>query len=82
VINESSRPLKAAVDEARELVALFDEHAKRGVYAFTRARWWTRRTSPAPEAPGEAGGGVRSHDGRRVVENPPRRAVRSGVLER
>jgi citrate lyase subunit beta/citryl-CoA lyase len=35
VINEVFTPLKAAVDEARELVALFDEHAKRGVYAFT-----------------------------------------------
>jgi len=28
-------PSKADVDEARELVSLFDEHAKRGVYAFT-----------------------------------------------
>ena len=35
VINEVFTPLKGAVDEARELVALFDEHAKRGVYAFT-----------------------------------------------
>jgi citrate lyase subunit beta/citryl-CoA lyase len=35
VINEVFTPLKAAVDEARELVALFDEHTKRGVYAFT-----------------------------------------------
>ena len=35
VINEVFTPPKAAVDEARELVALFDEHAKRGVYAFT-----------------------------------------------
>jgi citrate lyase subunit beta / citryl-CoA lyase len=35
VINEISTPPKAAVDEARELVAQFDEHAKRGVYAFT-----------------------------------------------
>jgi len=35
VINEVFTPLKAAVDEARELVALFDEHEKRGVYAFT-----------------------------------------------
>ena len=35
VINEVFTPLKAAVDEARELVALFDEHATRGVYAFT-----------------------------------------------
>jgi citrate lyase subunit beta/citryl-CoA lyase len=35
VINEVFTPPKAAVDEARELVAQFDEHAKRGVYAFT-----------------------------------------------
>ena len=35
VINEVFTPLKGAVDEARELVALFNEHAKRGVYAFT-----------------------------------------------
>jgi citrate lyase subunit beta / citryl-CoA lyase len=35
VINEIFTPPKAAVDEARELVAQFDEHAKRGVYAFT-----------------------------------------------
>jgi citrate lyase subunit beta/citryl-CoA lyase len=35
VINEVFTPLKAAVDEARELVALFDEHARRGVFAFT-----------------------------------------------
>jgi citrate lyase subunit beta/citryl-CoA lyase len=34
VINEVFTPPKAAVDEARELVAQFDEHAKRGVYAF------------------------------------------------
>src|SRR4029450_10133666 len=31
VINEVFTPPKAAVDEARELVAQFDEHAKRGV---------------------------------------------------
>jgi citrate lyase subunit beta/citryl-CoA lyase len=35
VINEAFTPSAAAVDEARELVALFDEHARRGVYAFT-----------------------------------------------
>jgi citrate lyase subunit beta/citryl-CoA lyase len=35
VINEVFTPPKAAVDEARELVAQFDEHARRGVYAFT-----------------------------------------------
>jgi citrate lyase subunit beta / citryl-CoA lyase len=35
VINEIFTPPKAAVDEARELVAQFDEHARRGVYAFT-----------------------------------------------
>ena len=35
VINEVFTPLKGAVDEARELVALFNEHAKRCVYAFT-----------------------------------------------
>ena len=35
LVNEVFTPLKGAVDEARELVALFDEHAKRGVYAFT-----------------------------------------------
>jgi citrate lyase subunit beta/citryl-CoA lyase len=34
VINDVFTPPKAAVDEARELVALFAEHAKRGVYAF------------------------------------------------
>src|SRR5438093_11348864 len=38
VINEVFTPPKAAVDEARELVALFDEHAKRGVYAFKIGR--------------------------------------------
>jgi citrate lyase subunit beta / citryl-CoA lyase len=35
VINEVFTPPKEAVDEARQLVALFAEHARRGVYAFT-----------------------------------------------
>jgi citrate lyase subunit beta/citryl-CoA lyase len=35
VINEAFTPAKEAVDEARQLVLLFDEHARRGVYAFT-----------------------------------------------
>jgi citrate lyase subunit beta/citryl-CoA lyase len=35
VINEVFTPPKAAVDEARELVRQFAEHAARGVYAFT-----------------------------------------------
>jgi len=35
VINEVFTPAKDAVDEARQLVALFEEHARRGVYAFT-----------------------------------------------
>ena len=35
VINDAFTPSKEAVEEARELVALFDEHARRGVYAFT-----------------------------------------------
>jgi len=35
VINEVFTPAKEAVDEARELVALFEDHAKRGIYAFT-----------------------------------------------
>ena len=35
VINEAFTPPKEAVDEARQLVALFAEHARRGVYAFT-----------------------------------------------
>jgi citrate lyase subunit beta/citryl-CoA lyase len=35
VINEVFTPPKETVDEARQLVALFEEHAKRGVYAFT-----------------------------------------------
>jgi citrate lyase subunit beta/citryl-CoA lyase len=34
VINEVFTPDKAAVAEARELVALFDEHRARGLYAF------------------------------------------------
>jgi citrate lyase subunit beta / citryl-CoA lyase len=35
VINDVFTPSKEAVDEARELVAAFEEHARRGVYAFT-----------------------------------------------
>jgi citrate lyase subunit beta/citryl-CoA lyase len=35
VINEAFTPAKDAVDEARELIRLFEEHARRGVYAFT-----------------------------------------------
>ncbi len=35
VINEAFTPSKEAIDEARELVALFEEHARRGVYAFS-----------------------------------------------
>ena len=35
VINEAFTPAKDAVDEARQLIALFDEHTRRGVYAFT-----------------------------------------------
>ncbi len=35
VINEAFTPAKEAVEEARALVAAFDEHARRGVYAFT-----------------------------------------------
>ena len=35
VINDAFTPSTAVVDEARELIALFDEHARRGVYAFT-----------------------------------------------
>jgi citrate lyase subunit beta/citryl-CoA lyase len=35
VINDVFTPPKATVDEARELVAQFAEHARRGVYAFT-----------------------------------------------
>ena len=35
VINDVFTPPKEAVEEARQLVALFEEHASRGVYAFT-----------------------------------------------
>lgn len=35
VINDVFTPPRAVVDEARELVAAFAEHARRGVYAFT-----------------------------------------------
>ncbi len=35
VINEAFTPSKDAVAEARELVAAFEEHARRGAYAFT-----------------------------------------------
>jgi citrate lyase subunit beta / citryl-CoA lyase len=35
VINDVFTPPKEAVDEARQLVALFEEHARSGVYAFT-----------------------------------------------
>jgi len=34
VINEVFTPAKAVVDEARELVAAFEEHRRRGIYAF------------------------------------------------
>jgi citrate lyase subunit beta/citryl-CoA lyase len=34
VINEAFTPETAVVDEARDLVAAFDEHRRRGVYAF------------------------------------------------
>jgi citrate lyase beta subunit len=34
VINEAFTPAKAVVDEARELVAAFEEHRRRGVFAF------------------------------------------------
>ena len=34
VINAAFTPAKAVVDEARELVAAFEEHRRRGVYAF------------------------------------------------
>jgi citrate lyase subunit beta/citryl-CoA lyase len=34
VINEAFTPDAAVVDEARELVAAFEEHRRRGVYAF------------------------------------------------
>jgi citrate lyase subunit beta / citryl-CoA lyase len=35
VINEVFTPSKESVEEARQLVMLFEEHARRGVYAFT-----------------------------------------------
>src|SRR5438128_7643663 len=35
VINEVFTPPREAIDEARELVLAFEEHAQRGVYAFT-----------------------------------------------
>jgi len=35
VINAVFTPSKESVDEARQLVTLFEEHARRGVYAFT-----------------------------------------------
>ena len=35
VINDVFTPSKESVDEARQLIALFEEHARRGVYAFT-----------------------------------------------
>ena len=35
VINEVFTPPREAIDEARELVLAFEEHARRGVYAFT-----------------------------------------------
>ena len=34
VINAAFTPSKALVDEARELIAAFEDHARRGVYAF------------------------------------------------
>ena len=34
VINDVFTPAPAVVDEARELVAAFEEHKRRGVYAF------------------------------------------------
>ncbi len=34
VINEVFTPPKETVAEARELIAAFEEHARRGVYAF------------------------------------------------
>jgi citrate lyase subunit beta/citryl-CoA lyase len=34
IINEAFTPARAVVDEARELVAAFEEHRRRGVYAF------------------------------------------------
>jgi citrate lyase subunit beta / citryl-CoA lyase len=35
VINDVFTPAKEALEEARELVAAFQEHARRGAYAFT-----------------------------------------------
>src|SRR5438046_10398527 len=35
VINDVFTPAKEALEEARELVAAFEEHARRGVYAST-----------------------------------------------
>ena len=35
VINDVFTPAKEALEEARELVAAFEEHSRRGVYAFT-----------------------------------------------
>jgi citrate lyase subunit beta/citryl-CoA lyase len=35
VINAAFTPPKDQIEDARELVRLFDEHARRGVYAFT-----------------------------------------------
>jgi citrate lyase subunit beta / citryl-CoA lyase len=35
VINAAFTPSRESVDEARELVAAFEEHARRGAYAFT-----------------------------------------------
>jgi len=35
VINAAFTPSKDTIDDARELCRLFDEHARRGVYAFT-----------------------------------------------
>jgi citrate lyase subunit beta/citryl-CoA lyase len=34
IINEVFTPAKVVVDEARELVAAFEEHRRRGIYAF------------------------------------------------
>ena len=35
IINDVFTPAKEALEEARELVAAFEEHSRRGVYAFT-----------------------------------------------
>jgi citrate lyase subunit beta/citryl-CoA lyase len=35
VINAAFTPAPAAIAEARELAAAFEEHARRGAYAFT-----------------------------------------------